>query len=115
MSVYRYDYTITFDFSPLSFAMAKPVPKPSWLSFYHPLSSQVWAAVIASTMVVCFTLVMVSICLTCNILTLSMVLLLVMESLYSSALMKRLHPVHQQGGVAQRCRGIHGLCGTICF
>ncbi|KAK4296328.1 hypothetical protein Pmani_002774 [Petrolisthes manimaculis] len=38
--------------------MAKPVPRPSWLSFYHPLSNLVWAAVFVSTTVFCITLLM---------------------------------------------------------
>lgn len=58
--VLRYDYTTIVTISKTPFAMANPVAKPSWLSFYHPLSGQVWAAVLASTVIFCVALFMVS-------------------------------------------------------
>lgn len=47
-----YDYTFTYEYAHLSFAMAKPAQEPQWQSLYYPLSHQVWVALAATLLVV---------------------------------------------------------------
>ncbi|XP_071545497.1 uncharacterized protein [Panulirus ornatus] len=52
----KYDFTHTFDYSPLCFAMAKPTLKPQWQSLYYPLATKVWACILATAFLMCVTL-----------------------------------------------------------
>ncbi|XP_045111736.1 glutamate receptor 2-like [Portunus trituberculatus] len=44
----KYDFSFTYEFSFLSFAMAKPTQRPRWQSLYYPLSHEVWLIVLAT-------------------------------------------------------------------
>lgn len=39
--------------------MAKPTLKPQWQSLYNPMANEVWAAILATTFLMCVALVMV--------------------------------------------------------
>lgn len=55
----KYDYTRTFEFSYVSFCMAKPHQEPQWQSLYYPLGHNVWLAILGSVLLVPFTYIMV--------------------------------------------------------
>ncbi|KAG7162365.1 Ionotropic receptor 93a-like 15 [Homarus americanus] len=55
----QYDYTHTFDYSPLCFGMAKPTLKPQWQSLYYPLANEVWATILVTTILTCLVILMI--------------------------------------------------------
>lgn len=55
----KYDYTFIIEEATLTFAMAKPKLKPQWQSFYHPITDEVWASILALLFLVPATLLMV--------------------------------------------------------
>ncbi|XP_071528798.1 ionotropic receptor 93a-like isoform X2 [Panulirus ornatus] len=55
-----YDFTDVFDYSPLGFGMAKPRLRPAWQNLYYPLATEVWAAILATLIIVSLALVEVT-------------------------------------------------------
>ncbi|XP_063886360.1 ionotropic receptor 21a-like [Scylla paramamosain] len=56
----KYDFTQTYEFSYLSFAMAKPSQEPQWQSLYYPLAYQVWLATLGSLLLYPLTYIAVN-------------------------------------------------------
>ncbi|XP_053642170.1 glutamate receptor ionotropic, kainate glr-3-like [Cherax quadricarinatus] len=56
-----YDYTYIFDYSPYSFALAKPTLRAQWQSLYYPLSVEVWAAIFVAVILVTVALYLVGV------------------------------------------------------
>ena len=54
-----YDFTQTYEYSYVSFAMAKSSQEPQWQSLYYPLAYQVWLAVIGSILLMPLTYIAV--------------------------------------------------------
>ncbi|KAK7083239.1 hypothetical protein SK128_001425 [Halocaridina rubra] len=48
----RFEYTLGYTYSRLSFSMAKPKLTPNWQSLYNPLSDEVWITIFASVVFV---------------------------------------------------------------
>lgn len=47
-----HDFSFTYEFAHLSFAMAKPAQEPQWQGLYYPLSHRVWVALAAALLVI---------------------------------------------------------------
>ena len=56
----KYDFTHTYEFSYVSFAMAKPSQEPQWQSLYYPLAYPVWLAIMGSVLLVPLTYIAVN-------------------------------------------------------
>ncbi|XP_063886435.1 ionotropic receptor 21a-like [Scylla paramamosain] len=56
----KYDFTQTFEFSYVSFSMAKPRQEPQWQSLYYPLAQQVWLAILGSVLLVPFIYIVIN-------------------------------------------------------
>ncbi|XP_063886432.1 uncharacterized protein LOC135114462 isoform X2 [Scylla paramamosain] len=56
----NFDFTQTFEFSYVSFSMAKPSQEPQWQSLYYPLAEQVWLAILGSVLLVPFTYIAIN-------------------------------------------------------
>ncbi|XP_045111732.1 glutamate receptor 2-like [Portunus trituberculatus] len=56
----KYDYTHTFEFSYVSFSMAKPHREPQWQSLYYPLAHHVWLAILGSVLLVPLTYITIN-------------------------------------------------------
>lgn len=48
----KYDFTQTYEFSYVSFTMAKPRQEAQWQSLYYPLTQHVWLAILGSVLFV---------------------------------------------------------------
>ncbi|KAK8388255.1 hypothetical protein O3P69_020268 [Scylla paramamosain] len=57
--VEEYDFSFFLERSTLAFTMAKPTLKPSWLSLYYPLQTEVWIFVAASVLILFIILLMI--------------------------------------------------------
>ncbi|XP_076054382.1 ionotropic receptor 21a-like [Oratosquilla oratoria] len=47
-----YDYSFTYEYSLITFGMAKPALKPQWQSMYYPLADEVWVLIVAMILLV---------------------------------------------------------------
>ena len=56
----KYDFTQTYEFAYVSFAMAKPSQEPQWQSLYYPLAYPVWLAIMGSVLLVPLTYIAVN-------------------------------------------------------
>ncbi|XP_076045866.1 uncharacterized protein LOC143028116 [Oratosquilla oratoria] len=54
-----FDFSVAYEYSNGAFCMARPALRPRWQSLYHPLAPTVWAAALATVLLVPFPLYLV--------------------------------------------------------
>lgn len=55
----KYDFSYTYEFSYVSFAMATPNQEPQWQGLYYPLAYQVWLSIMGLVFLVPLTYIAV--------------------------------------------------------